>query len=173
MKDMYADDVARNIGDILTIKIREDSTIDNKATRTMEKKTSRNAQFSGEVGVDHLIPNVPSVTLGTGTEYTNNLDGKADFKDERSFVDYITVVVIDVMPNGNLVVTGTRERKIAGDTQTIEMSGIVRTEDISFDNTVESKNVANFQLVTKNGGDSEPFTRPNWLGRFFDKIWLF
>ncbi len=173
MKDMYADDVARNIGDVLTIKINEDSTVDNKATRMLEKKTKRDAQFNGEVGIEHLIPNVPKVTLGAGEEYTNKLDGKADYKDERSFVDYITVVIIDVMPNGSLVVAGTRQREIAGDIQTIEASGIVRTEDISFDNVVESKRVANFQLVTKNGGVSAPFTRPNWLGRFFDKVWLF
>ncbi|MBN1796310.1 MAG: flagellar basal body L-ring protein FlgH [Sedimentisphaerales bacterium] len=173
MKDVYADDVARNIGDVLTIKIVEDSTIDNKATRTLEKKTKRNAQFSGEIGLDHIIPSLPAVTLGTGTEYTNNLDGKADYKDERTFTDYITVVVIDVMPNGNLVVAGTRKREIAGDEQTIEISGIVRTEDISFDNIVESKSVANFQIVTKHGGDSASYTKPNWLGRIFDKIWLF
>jgi len=173
MKDMYADDVARNIGDILTIKINEDSTVDNKASRTLEKKTKRNAQFNGEVGIEHLIKSVPTITLGAGDEYTNNLDGKADYKDERSFVDYITVVVIDVMPNGSLVVAGTRERKIAGDIQMIEASGIVRTEDISFDNVVESRRVANFQLVTRNDGISAPYIRPNWLGKFFDKIWPF
>ena len=173
MKDMYADDVARNIGDILTIKIVEDSTVDNKATRKMEKKTLRNAQFKGDIGVEHLLPNLPSVTLGAGDEHSNSLDGKADYKDERSFVDYITVVVIDIMPNGNLVVSGTRERKIAGDIQTIEVSGIVRTEDISFDNIVESKRVANFQIFTKNDGYSAPYIRPNWLGRVLDKIWMF
>ena len=173
MKDMYADDVARNIGDILTIQINEDSTVDNKATRTLEKKTKRDAQFSGNVGIEHLIDDVPWITLGVGDEYTNNLDGKADYKDERSFIDYITVVVIDVMPNGSLVVAGTRERKIAGDIQIIEASGIVRTQDISFDNVVESRRVANFQLVTRNGGISAPYVRPNWLGKFFDKIWPF
>jgi flagellar L-ring protein precursor FlgH len=173
MKDTYADNVARNIGDILTIKINEDSTVDNKAQRTLEKKTKRDAQFNGKVGLDHFIANVPSLTLGGGDEYTNNLDGKADYKDERTFTDYITVVVVDVMPNGNLVVMGTRDREIAGDTQTIEVSGIVRTEDITFDNTIDSLRVANFQLVTKNGGISAPYTRPNWLGRFFDKIWPF
>ncbi len=173
MKDTYADNVARNIGDILTIKINEDSTVDNKAQRTLEKKTKRNAYFNGKVGLDHFVANVPSLTLGGGDEYTNNLDGKADYKDERSFIDYITVVVVDVMPNGNLVVMGTRDREIAGDTQTIEVSGIIRTEDIAFNNTIDSLRVANFQLVTKNGGISAPYTRPNWLGRFFDKIWPF
>jgi len=173
MKDMYADNVARNIGDVLTIKIDEDSTVDNKATRTLEKKTKRDAQFNGKIGIEHLIPNVPTVTFGAGDEYTNNLDGKADYKDERSFIDYITVVIIDVMPNGNLVVAGERKREIAGDIQTIEISGIVRTEDISFDNVVESRYVANFHLVTQNAGVSAPYTRPNWLGKFLDKIWLF
>lgn len=173
MKDMYADKVARNIGDILTIKINEDSQIDNKAKRTLEKKTQRSAEFNGKVGIDHIIPNVPSVTLGTGDQYSNKLDGKADYKDERSFTDYVTVVIVDIMPNGNLVVAGTRDRNIAGDTQKIEISGVVRTEDIAFDNTIDSKRVANFQIVTKNDGISTPYTQPNWLGRIFDKIWLF
>lgn len=173
VKDVYADNVARSIGDVLTIQIVEDSTIDNKATRTLDKKTERNAQFNGQIGIEHIIPEVPSVTFGTGSEYTNTLDGKADYKDERTFVDYITVVVIDIMPNGNLVVAGVRERDIGGDIQTIEVSGIVRTEDISFNNIVESRRVANFRIVSELDGVSAPFVRPNWLGSFLDKIWLF
>ncbi|MFA5423593.1 MAG: flagellar basal body L-ring protein FlgH [Phycisphaerae bacterium] len=173
VKDVYSDNVARSIGDVLTIQIVEDSTIDNKATRTLDKTTERNAQFNGQIGIEHIIPEVPSVTFGTGSEYTNTLDGKADYKDERTFEDYITVVVIDIMPNGNLVVAGVRERDIGGDIQTIEVSGIVRTEDISFNNVVESRRVANFRIVSDLGGVSAPFVRPNWLGSFLDKIWLF
>ena len=84
----------------------------------------------------------------------NELSGKADYKDQRSFVDRVSVVVVDILPNGNLVVTGTRDRNIAGDIQTIEISGIVRPSDIAFDNTVKSEQVANFRIVTKNGGVS-------------------
>ena len=173
MRDLYADDVARQIGDILTIKIVEDSTVDNKAKRKLEKKTKRSASFDGKVGIDHILPSVPALRLGAGTEYTNNLDGKADYKDERSFIDSISVVVVDIMPNGNLVVMGTRNRSIADDIQIIEASGIVRTSDIAFDNTIESKRVANFRIVTKNVGVSGPYNRPNWLGRIFDVVWPF
>jgi len=173
MKDLYADDVARHIGDILTIKIAEDSTVDNKAKRTLEKKTKRTADFDGKVGIDHIIPSIPAVTLGTGQEFTNKLDGKADYKDERSFIASISVVVVDIMPNGNLVVMGTRNRSVADDVQIIEASGIVRPSDIAFDNTIESKQVANFHIVSKNVGVSGPYKRPNWLGRFFDIVWPF
>ena len=88
-------------------------------------------------------------------------------------MDRVTVVVVDILPNDNLVVTGTRDRKIAGDIQTIEVSGIVRPSDIAFDNTVRSEQVANFRIVTKHDGVAAPYTRPGWLGRIFDIVWPF
>jgi flagellar L-ring protein precursor FlgH len=104
-------------------------------------------------------------------ESNNELKGKADYKDERSFEDRVSVVVHDILPNGSLIVLGTRDRSIAGDIQTIEVSGIVRTSDIAFDNTVRSERVANFRIVTKNAGVSAPYTRPGWFGRIFDIVW--
>ena len=172
-KDLYADDKARHIGDVLTINISEESTVDNKAKRTLSKETNRNTNFDGKVGLEHILPEVPSLKLGAGTTYSNTLDGKADYKDEREFTDSISVIIIDIMPNGNLVISGTRDRNIAGDIQEIEVSGIVRPSDIAFDNTIKSEQVANFSIVSRNKGVAAPYTRPNWLGRIFDIIWPF
>jgi len=164
----YVDDTARSIGDVLTIKITEDSKVDNKAKRDLQKDTDKSITFNGKVG------NFADLgEFGLSAKSGNKLNGKADYKDERSFVDSVTVTVVDVGPNGNLVVTGTRSRNIGGDIQTIEVSGIVRPSDISFDNTVRSEQVADFRLVSKNGGVSEPYTRPGWLGRIFDILWPF
>ncbi len=176
MKDPYADDVARQIGDVLTVKITEDSKIDNKAKRDLKKETDKSSSFNGELGVTtpnhNLLPRMPGFTMDADS--TNELKSKADYKDERSFVDRVTVVVIDVLPpNGNLVVMGTRRRDIGGDIQTIEVSGVVRPSDIAFDNTVKSEQVANFRIVSRNGGVSAPYTRPGWLGRIFDVLWPF
>jgi flagellar L-ring protein precursor FlgH len=175
MRDLYADDVAHEIGDVLTIKITEDSKIDNKAKRDLKKETDKSSNFDGELGITtqghNLLPYMPGFTMDA--ESTNELKSKADYKDERSFVDRITVMVVDVLPNGNLVVTGTRHRDIGGDTQTIEVSGIVRPSDIAFDNTVKSEQVANFRIVNRNGGVSAPYTKPGWLGRIFDILWPF
>ena len=168
-KTLYADDVARKIGDVLTIQIAEDSKVDNKAKRDLQKETDRSSAFDGELGIDHILPSIPGFTMSATT--ANELKSKADYKDQRSFQDSVTVVVVDIQPNGNLVVTGTRDRSIAGDIQTIEVSGIVRPSDIGFDNTVQSAQVANFRIVSRNSGISAPYTKPGWLGRVFDVIW--
>ena len=169
MKAVYADDVARRIGDVLTIRITEDSKVDNKAKRDLQKESSRSSDFNGELNIDHILPSIPGFTMAADS--SNQMKSKADFKDERSFVDRVTVVVIDILPNGNLVVIGTRDRDIAGDVQTIEVGGIVRPSDIAFDNTVKSEQVANFRIVTKNSGVSAPYTTPGWLSQIFDVLW--
>ena len=167
-KTVYADDVARQIGDVLTITITENSTVDNKAKRDMKKETDRSTIFNGDLGSFADLGE-----FGMSAESDNQLKSKADYKDERKFVDNITVVVVDILPNRNLVVLGTRNRDISGDTQTIEVSGIVRPSDISFDNKVKSERVADFRIVSKNGGVSAPYTKPGWLGGILNIVWPF
>jgi flagellar L-ring protein precursor FlgH len=167
-RTIYADDVARQIGDVLTITITENSTVDNKAKRDMKKETDRSTVFNGDLGRFADLGE-----FGMSAEADNELKSKADYKDERKFADSITVVVVDILPNRNLVVLGTRNRDISGDTQTIEVSGIVRPSDISFDNKVKSEQVADFRIVSKNGGVSAPYTKPGWLGSILDIIWPF
>lgn len=169
MRVLYTDDVAHRIGDTLTIKITENSKVDNKAKRDLKKETQKSSDFNGDLNIGHVLQSIPGFTMDATS--TDQLTGKADFKDERTFEDRVSVVVIDVLPNGNLVVAGTRDRHIAGDVQTIEISGIVRPSDIAFDNTIRSEQVANFRIVTRNGGISAPYTRPGWLGRIFDILW--
>lgn len=169
MRTVYADDVARNIGDVLTIQIVEDSKVDNKAKRDLQKETERSSEFNGDLNIDHVLPSIPGFTMNATT--ANELKSKADYKDERSFEDRVSVVVVDILPNGNLVVIGTRDRNIAGDIQTIEVSGIVRPSDIAFDNTIKSEQVANFRIVSQNSGVAAPYTKPGWLGRVFDILW--
>jgi flagellar L-ring protein precursor FlgH len=169
LKSPFTDDVARRIGDTLTIVITEESKVDNKAKRDLQKETSRSGAFEGTTSHQGTTDSLPGFALST--ESSNDLKSKADYKDERTFEDRVSVVVIDIMPNGNLVVNGTRDRSIAGDIQTIEVSGLVRPSDIAYDNTIKSQRVANFRIVTKNAGISAPYTRPGWLGRILDIVW--
>ncbi len=168
MKAIYADDVARQIGDVITITITENSKVDNKAKRDMKKETDRSNTFNGDLGDFADLGE-----FGMSAQSGNELKSKADYKDERKFVDNITVVVVDILPNRNLVVLGTRNRDISGDTQTIEVSGIVRPSDVSFDNKVKSEQVADFRIVSRNGGVSAPYTKPGWLGSILDIVWPF
>ena len=168
MKAVYADDVAHQIGDVLTITITENSTVDNKAKRDMKKESGRSTTFNGDLGRFADLGE-----FGMSAESDNELKSKADYKDERKFIDNITVVVVDILPNRNLVVLGTRNRDISGDTQTIEVSGIVRPSDISFDNKVKSERVADFRIVSRNGGVAAPYTKPGWLEGILNVVWPF
>lgn len=171
-RSVYTDDVARSIGDILTVLISEDSKVDNKAKRDLSKETSRSGSLFGISETEgNLIPKMPEIAMDMSG--SNSLTSKADTKDERKYTDSITVVVIDILPNRNLVVAGSRTRNIAGDIQILEASGIVRPSDISFLNTVTSRQVANFSIVTRNAGISAPYTKPGWLGQIFDAFWPF
>ena len=167
-KTLYTDDVARHIGDVLTINIAESSVVDNKAKRDLSKDTQRSTTFNGDIG------NFADIgEYGMEASSGNSLSSKADYKDEKSFIDSVTVVVVDILPNGNLIVMGNRERNIAGDIQTIEISGIVRPNDIAYNNTVKSEQVADFRLTTASKGISAPFNKPGWLGAILDLIWPF
>ena len=172
-KNLYAEDKARHIGDILTITISEVSSISTKGKRSLSKATSRSHDFDGKVGIEHIIPKLPALSVGAGVSHSSTWEGKADNKDDRSFSDSVSVIVIDVMPNGNLVVSGTRDRNLAGDLQAIEVTGIVKPNDIAVDNTIKSEQVANFSIISKNKGVAAPYMRTNWLGRILDAIWPF
>jgi flagellar L-ring protein precursor FlgH len=164
----YSDDTARRVGDLLTIVISERSVIDNETNRTLEKKDERSANVTGNVGLLRSINDatgkiftIPNMNLKTSAD--SKFDGKAGFDSDRSLTDRVTVTVEDILPNGNLVVLGTRKREVDGDLQTILVSGMVRPSDIAFDNSVPSSKVSEFHIVYKNKGPENRFTKPGWL----------
>jgi len=116
------DDVARHIGDVLTIKISEEA-VDNKAKRDLQKQTHRPpilTAVSPTLRHEPRLSGIPGFTMDAQSE--NSLNSKADYKDERKYTDSVTVVVMDIMPNRNLVSRrpGSRHRR---DIQMIEVSG--------------------------------------------------
>ncbi len=171
-KPLYADDKANQIGDVLTIIISEDHKVDSKVERDLSRSSERSFELNDDdLSIGHIIPSVSKVKVDVDSEKT--LSGKSDYTDERTIEDRITVIVEDVHPNGNLLVLGTRTREINGDTQIIQVSGIVRPRDIRFDNTIRSEQVGNFQMVSLAEGVTKDFTKPGWLGKFLDAIWPF
>ena len=174
---VYEDDKALRVGDVLTIIINEHSIIENETSREADKASNRTAAMSGTVNLrdagswygnrdsNFRLPDVTATSAG-GSDFTGN----ADYETDRLITDRVTVVVRDVLPNGNLVVIGTRHRNVEGDNQVIEIGGVVRPSDITFANTVMSDQVADFRMVVKVKGPEERWTKPGWLGRILN--WL-
>jgi flagellar L-ring protein FlgH len=174
-RQLYADDTARKVGDSLTILIEEESKIENQAERKMDKTTARTNKSGGTFDFGNIISGLknknyklPSTDISAAA--TSNFDGKTQFDNERKVTDKITVTVEDVLPNGNLVVLGKRERLVDGDKQTVQTSGVVRPSDVAFDNSVSSKQVADFKMVYLSHGQESNFTNPGWWARLIN--WL-
>ncbi len=84
-----------------------------------------------------------------------------------------TVTVTDVLPNGNLILRGTREITIQGDNRTLIVTEVVRAYDISPDNTVNSRLVSDLRMFYDGKGAEQAFTKQGWLGRIGNKVWPF
>ncbi len=176
-KPIYSDDKAFQIGDILTIIIKEEIDIETESSRDLKNATKRELSFTDQKLFEHkpfkYLPHIPGITDDFKVESSKSHKSTADYEEKRTIEDRITVVVEDVHPNGNLVVIGTRTRNVARDLITVQVSGIVRPRDITFANTIQSHQIANFKLVTLNKGLSEDYNRPGWLARILDGLWPF
>jgi flagellar L-ring protein precursor FlgH len=98
-------------------------------------------------------------------------NGSAQLSSDRRFADRITVTVVDVHPNGNLVIEGYRSRMVAGEQRVLRITGIVRPTDINGQNTVESRFVANFHVSYLGKGPESNFVNQGWLSKLFNRIW--
>lgn len=171
---LTTDDTARRVGDLLTVTISEESSATNTTNRDLEKKTSRTATANGSFDFGTVFGNkaktynLPTVDANTATD--SKFEGKNGYDSSRKIADSMTVTVYDVLPNGNLVIMGTRRRQVDGDTQFIQISGIVRPNDVLYPNTVSSSQIAEFQWVTSDAGQGSTFTRPGWLGSFMNQF---
>jgi flagellar L-ring protein FlgH len=171
---LFEDVKARRVGDLLTIVISESTEVRNSEDNSMSKQTSAGGTFdldtqsTGGLGAQSASANFDSTTTSN-----REFDGEAAYRDSRRFTDQVTVSVVDVLPNGNLVVSGTRCLMIAGEKRTLVVSGVVRPYDIGTSNSVSSRLVADFRSVYDGDGPPRHFTHQGWLGRAVNKVWPF
>ncbi|TXT27117.1 MAG: flagellar L-ring protein precursor FlgH [Gallionellaceae bacterium] len=154
-RPLFEDRRARNVGDILTIVISE-------ATSASEK-TSSNAEHSGSVSATtpNITGNLHGSTataatpvemlgsLGTSGKSSGKLANKSDTAGSNAFTGNIAVTVIEVLPNGNLLVGGEKQVAIGQSDEFIRFSGVVNPTSITGSNTVSSTQVADVHLEYK------------------------
>lgn len=170
---LFYDYRARRLGDVLTVVVGETTGSDAQETRELEKKTSANANVNG-TGSSSALGNVLrsfGYNLDLNTSSDRKFDGKANTTIQRNFTDKLSVVVIQVLPNGNLVVEGYRQRLIAREWRTLRVMGIVRPADIGPFNTVQSQFLANLHISYEGRGPESSYMNNGWGGRIFNKLW--
>ena len=171
---LFYDTQARRVGDLLTIIIREDTNVANKEQRLMNKETTTNAKADFSFSAAGIFGNSDGTLTSDDTITSDRtFGGNATFSSARQFTDRVTVQVLDVLPNGNLVVGGRRSVIVENDVRTLVVSGIVRQWDVSPDNTVLSSYVSQLDMHYEGRGTESKFVNQGWLGRAVNWLWPF
>lgn len=162
-RPLFEDRRARRIGDTLTIAIGE-KTAASKKSNTVAERSSDN-QF----GVTALAGLPGKSFLNSNLNATSSFafDGSGESASNNDFTGTIAVTVIDVLPNGNLLVSGEKQMGINKGSEFIRFSGIVNPLNLTSSNTVASTLVADARIEYRANGAINDAQMTGWLSRFF------
>ncbi len=165
--------IAFRRGDIVTVVIKESQSLKNEEATDL----SRGSSLDYKLNVFDLKPNMFSTLPRVAADSTDTFNGTANYAKKGAFEARLASIVVDVLPNGNMVVNGRREIRIDKETKLIEFSGIVRRYDIANDNTVQSELVANAEIRYRGQGpltdSTQRYGLGGWLHRWFGWLWPF
>lgn len=168
---LFDDRKALNVGDIITITLTE-RTVSRKSSGVNVQKESDTSFNAGPLFGNN--PAFKGSTLETGLKQNREFSGDAGADQSNSLQGNITVTVAEVLPNGNLVVRGEKWMTLNRGDEFIRISGIVRPDDISPNNTVVSTRLANAQISYSGTGTLADSQSMGWLARFFNsEYWPF
>jgi len=161
-RSLFADRKARAVGDIVTIVVVQATATSHKAAHSTSKKLG--AEAGPGLGLLSFFPD-----LSLEAERGNS--GTGTSTETTALTDRITARVTAVMPNGTLRIEGTRSVKLKKDHLECVVRGLIRQEDIHFDNTVLSSDVADLELLWTGKGPIDAKQRPGLISRLLDLLW--
>ncbi len=176
---LYPDSRSKNIGDLVTIRIVEDPEAKLNADTETKRSSGINAKLKFLGYMKALAEKNPRLAQNPGEDDLINasmglsFDGEGTSNRNGHVKAYISAVVVNVLPNGNLLINGKREIKVNNEVQYITISGIIRPEDISSTNEISSAYVANARIAYSGVGVISDKQKPGWLGRVIDHVWPF
>ncbi len=177
-RNHFQDLRAHQVGDLITVNIVESSKANKKAATKTGRTSTIDAGISNVLGWEGKIGE-----LGFPTGFNNEAMFKASMENDfagsgetsrnESMSASITARVVEVAPNGNLFIRGSRKVKVNNEAQYITLTGLVRPADISPDNTVLSSYIAEAAIEYTGSGPVSDKQRPGWLMRAVDFVWPF
>jgi flagellar L-ring protein precursor FlgH len=162
-RPLFEDRRARFVGDTLIINIQEKV----QASKKSENKTTRSADVDVSVPTIVGLPFKGAQGTTLAASGTNNFNGKGENTSSNDFTGTLTVTVIEVYPNGNLLVSGEKQIGLKEGEEFIRFSGVVNPNTITAANTVTSTQVADARIEYKANGFLDSAQVMGWLGRFF------
>jgi flagellar L-ring protein precursor FlgH len=159
------------VGDVITVLLNEST----QAARTQNGTITRDSSNTLlPTGIQNYGAGLGGFMKGlnmTGGSVSNKGTGAAD--QQASLSGSVAVAVVEVMPNGNLVLRGEKQLALTEGTEVIQVAGIIRPDDVAPNNTVQSRRLANAQIAYRGTGDLANATRAGWGTSALLKFWPF
>ena len=162
---LFEDHTAKRIGDILTVKLDENTQAKKKADLDTDKENTISATAPILSGIDPSFIFGKDLSATIASEY--KFEGEGEANQSNSLTGDITVTVVDVYPNGNLKIRGEKRVTLNDGNEYIRLSGIVRPVDIDASNVILSTKVADATIMYTGDGAVADSSKMGWFARFF------
>jgi flagellar L-ring protein precursor FlgH len=170
--DLYKDQRITKVGDIVTVKI----AINDKATfgNSTDRSQTANSNFTLDWGLSlasagSSSSSTPS-TLTAGAQSTSTNQGQGNIDRSEQIQVEVAAIVTAVLPNGNLVISGSQEVRVNYELRDLTVAGIVRPWDISKDNTIAYDRIAEARISYGGRGRLTDVQQPGWGQQLTDKV---
>lgn len=163
---LFVDHRARSLGDAITVILEESTAAKQQANTKLDNKSD----LSVGPGTG-LLAFGNDKTVANGVTESDSFQGKGATDRSSSLQGMITAQVIEILPNGEYKIKGRKETLINDETQIIEITGIVRPEHISLDNTIKSSYISNARIAYLGAGPVGDSQAPGIVTKMFG--WLF
>ncbi len=168
--NLYSDFKARRANDILTIRVTENTSASSTADSQTGRKGTMKASTPNLFGLENHVASVPLSNL-LSTSSDSQFKGTGSTTRAGTLTAYLSARVVEVLPNGDMVVQGIKELKINNERQLLSLYGVVRPKDIGPDNVVASSNIANMQIQLDGKGIVSENIKPGILFKVLSKFW--
>jgi len=162
-RPLFEDRSARLVGDTLTIVISEKTQAGKKGSSSGSKTGALQSSIGNIVGLPLKMFQGLGVTADSSSEY----DDDSAINSSNTFTGNVTVTVVEVLPNGNLVVAGEKQIALDKGTEYIRLSGVVQPDTIQAGNTVSSTKVADARIEYRTSANFDKAEVMGWMARFF------
>jgi len=177
-RNLFSDTKAKRVNDIVTVVITEEITQSSQASKKLNESNNDeggllDATFTAGAYVNGTQYGLNKTGFKLGfpsMNSTRGFTGSGSQQRNEKFETTITARIVKVLANGNYYIYGTRELYVDGQKQIIQISGVIRPEDISPDNTIDSKYIADAKIAYKTQGDIKRYTEQNWFAKFWSAI---
>jgi flagellar L-ring protein FlgH len=162
---------AYQVGDIITVLLNESTQAARNQSTDVSRESSNDALAAGVLSqIQGLGAIMDGINLNGATTESS---GSGTAAQRASLTGSIAATVTEVLANGNLLVRGEKQLALTEGTEIIQVSGIIRPDDVSPNNTVQSRRLANAQIAYRGTGDLANASQPGWGTSALLKFWPF